>query len=89
MPDIRHEPALQRFTLMNTEDGEIGLLQYRIADGRFDITDTRINPKYRGQGLARHLVNAAVAEAEKLGLDLASSCDYAEAILVREGRLKG
>lgn len=86
MLNIRHQIDLQKFVLLS--DGEtVGDLSYR-ADGKvLEITYTRIEPEHRGKGYARRLVNAAVQEAEKHGLALAASCDYAEQILAREGRL--
>lgn len=86
MPTIQHQAELQRFSL--TDNGaEIGVLMYQFRDGRLNITHTRVDPKYRGQGLANLLVQAAIREAEHLGVGLDADCDYAEQVLAREGRL--
>lgn len=86
MPNIRHQTESQKFVLL-ADDEIVGELDYRTLGNTLDITHTRIEPQHRGKGLARHLVNAAIQEAEKNGLNLTASCDYAEQILAREGRL--
>ncbi|WP_255464532.1 GNAT family N-acetyltransferase [Neisseria yangbaofengii] len=86
MPNIQHQIESQKFVLL-ADDEIVGELDYRKLGNALDITHTRIEPKYRGKGLARYLVNAAIQEAEKNGLDLTASCDYAEQILAGEGRL--
>ncbi|QEY24651.1 GNAT family N-acetyltransferase [Neisseria animalis] len=53
-----------------------------------DITHTGVNPAYQGRGLARVLVEAAMAEAEQSGWTMAASCDYAHGVLARVGRLQ-
>ncbi|ATD64791.1 N-acetyltransferase [Neisseria weixii] len=86
MPNIQHQAESQKFFLL-ADDEIIGELDYRTLNNTLDITHTRIEPQHRGKGLARHLVNAAIREAEKNSLNLTASCDYAEQILAREGRL--
>ncbi|UOO80802.1 N-acetyltransferase [Uruburuella testudinis] len=85
MLNIQHQADRQRFSL--TLDGaEIGHLDYSIIGGSWDITETRVSPEARGQGLARRLVDAAVKEADKQGIPITASCDYADEIFAREGR---
>ncbi|PSJ81478.1 GNAT family N-acetyltransferase [Neisseria iguanae] len=86
MPVIQHQTDSQRFILLADEE-ITGELDYRIIGNSLDITHTHIEPQHRGKGLARHLVNAAIQEAEKNGLGLTASCNYAEQILAQERRL--
>ncbi|WP_416190731.1 GNAT family N-acetyltransferase [Neisseria sp. CCUG12390] len=86
MAQIQHQPDAQRFVLLS-DDEIVGELDYRTLGNTLDITHTRIDPQHRGKGLARLLVDAAIQEAGKNGLALTASCDYAEQILAREGRL--
>ncbi|MDO5640143.1 MAG: GNAT family N-acetyltransferase [Neisseria sp.] len=86
MLNIRHQADQQRFALI-LDDEEIGYLDYKVVGGSWDITETRVSPSARGQGLGRRLVDAALKEADKQGIPVSASCDYAEEILAREGRL--
>ncbi|ASK26603.1 GNAT family N-acetyltransferase [Neisseria chenwenguii] len=86
MPTVKHYPEAHCFVLSH-ENEIAGELDYRLADGMFNIVHTRVDPKFRGQGLAKHLLDAAVAEAGKLGLPLEAECGYAEEVLTREGLL--
>lgn len=86
MLNIQHQADRQRFAL-TLDNEEIGYLEYKVMGGSWDITETRISPSARGQGLARRLVEAAIKEADKQGIPISASCDYAEEILAHNGRL--
>ncbi len=86
MLTIQHQAEQQRFALI-LDGQEIGHLDYKIIGGGWNITETRIAPESRGQGLARRLVEAALKEADKQGIPISASCDYAEEIMARDGRL--
>ncbi|UOO83007.1 N-acetyltransferase [Uruburuella testudinis] len=87
MNQITHHPDTQRFTLTHNGDEQAGYLTYRIiSNGRWDINHTVIRPPLRGRGLARLLVEAAIAEAEKQHIRLQASCGYADIILQRSNK---
>ncbi len=86
MPEIVHEPEAQRFVLLD-QAKEIGHLDYQLHDMTMNITHTHVDAAYQGQGLARHLVEAAMAAAEQAGWAMRASCDYAERVLVKAGHL--
>lgn len=86
MLNIQHQEDRHRFSL-TLDDKEIGHLDYQVSGGSWDITETRISPDARGQGLGRRLVDAAIKEADHRGIPISASCDYAEEIMARSGRL--
>lgn len=82
MNTVEHLPEQQVFVLLNHSQ-EIGRLKYEVSDGQWNISHTVVDPAFQGRGLARVLVDAAVAEAEKHRIRLTASCEYAEHILNR------
>ena len=68
------------------DDEEIGYIEYRQNNRGWEITETRIMPDFRGQSLARLLVDHVISEADRQGLAISASCDYAEEVLARSGR---
>lgn len=86
MNNIQHHPDNNRFTLSKEDGEEIGYLEYRLIGNSWNITETRIAPQYRGQGLAHFLVSSVIKEADKLGVNITASCDYAEQVIARLGR---
>ncbi|UOO77505.1 N-acetyltransferase [Neisseria sp. Dent CA1/247] len=82
MNTVQHLPEQQTFILLKDNE-EAGHLKYDVSDGLWNITHTVVNPAFRGQGLARILVDAAIAEAEKRNIRLKADCDYAAAVLAK------
>jgi len=80
--DVVHEPEAARFVLRHDQT-EVGELTYRRSGGRAALLHTEVQPRLRGQGLARDLVLAAVdwARAEQLKLD--PLCWYTRVVLER------
>ena len=85
MRHIQHQPEQHRFALMK-DDEEIGYIEYRQNNRGWEITETRIMPDFRGQSLARLLVDHVISEADRQGLAISASYDYAEEVLARSGR---
>jgi len=46
-----------------------GFLFYAVEDGRMNLVMLNVVPEHQGRGLAKALLGAAVAEAQKLGLN--------------------
>ncbi len=80
MNSIHYQAEQQRFSLMQN-GREAGYLTYRKNGDAWNIDHTVVSPEYRGQGLARLLVDAAITEAEKQNIRLSASCSYAADIL--------
>ncbi len=83
MNHIQHHAERHMFTLLQ-DKRQAGYLSYRPGPGGWDIEHTVIDPAYRGQGLARLLVDAAIAEAARQNIRLSASCSYAAAVLARQ-----
>ena len=58
-----------------------GYLTYSVHDMALDIKHTVVDPKFRGKGLGRILVDNAIEYAEKEGLTIIPSCSYAERVM--------
>ena len=86
MPDATvpvplHEPERDRFSI--TEDGQLAVVDYTIADGVMTIQHTRVPEAIGGRGIAGILVRAALDHARNLGLKVRPDCSYANAWMRR------
>ena len=80
MNNIQYDAAKCHFSF--TQNGhEVGYLTYRLLGSTWEINHTVVSPKHQGQGLARQLVEAAIAEAKTQNIGLQASCSYADKIL--------
>ncbi|EGV37163.1 GNAT family N-acetyltransferase [Neisseria weaveri] len=79
---VQHFPETRTFILSVGRE-QAGHLNYEISDGIWNITHTVVDPAFRGQGLAKVLVEAAIEEAKKHQVGLTASCDYAAAVLAK------
>ncbi len=80
--EVVHEAAASRFVLRHRQD-EVGELTYRRSGARAALMHTEVQPRLRGQGLARDLVLAAVAWARAENLKLDPVCWYTRVVLER------
>jgi uncharacterized protein len=74
-----HDPNSQRFALA-LPDGKAEL-HYENLGGMMTITHTFVSPALRGQGLAGHLMQAALNWAREKNLKVAPQCSYAARFL--------
>jgi predicted GNAT family acetyltransferase len=76
---IRHEPALARYTLRL--DGEnVGLADYQATAREVRFTHTEIDPAHRDQGLAAILIEHALDDVRtRTGLRVVAECPYVAA----------
>lgn len=72
------------------QDGtRIGEMTYqRLDDSRVLIDHTLVHEQWRGRGIARHLLDAAVAWARRSGITLEASCSYVLAQFARDASLR-
>jgi len=81
---ITHHPEEKHFLAMEGSI-EMGFLSYEWeSETCFAITHTVVDEAYRGQGVARALVDAAIAFAKKNGYTIHPVCSYAKAVIERK-----
>jgi predicted GNAT family acetyltransferase len=86
---ISHEERGTRGAFFLDRAGvRIAELTYQRADAsRVIIDHTEVDPSLRGQGVARRLLDAAVAWARQSGTKITPHCSYATAVFARDKSL--
>ena len=81
--EIRHETIKRKWMFVVDKDGtRVAELDYFAnAPGEITIYHTEIDEKYRGQGLGRDLVAAAVKHARDNTLRIIPKCQFAARII--------
>jgi predicted GNAT family acetyltransferase len=79
--EVRHEEAGGRGAFFIAGEGRrIALQTYRRIDPQHVVIDhTEVDPSLQGRGIARRLLDAAVAWARATGTRVAATCPYARA----------
>jgi predicted GNAT family acetyltransferase len=81
---VTHDAKAGRFVA--AVDGHEVYTRYRHADDRtVDFVSTFTPPELRGRGLARVVVDAALAWARAEGKEVRASCWYVAKVLEEEG----
>jgi predicted GNAT family acetyltransferase len=88
--EIRHEEAEGRGAFFIEDDGRrIAEQAYRrLAERRVRIVHTEVDPSLRGHGVARRLLDTAVAWARSTGTRVEASCPYARAQFERDASIR-
>jgi len=74
-PVVTHAPQLSRYELLL--DGElVGLADYVRQNDRIVFTHTEVDPERRGNGWAQLLVESALRDAEREGLEVVPLCPF-------------
>ncbi|MEJ0100238.1 MAG: GNAT family N-acetyltransferase [Pseudomonadota bacterium] len=86
---ISHEEQGGRGAFYLARDGRrIAEMTYQRNDAaRITIDHTEVDPSLRGQGIARHLLDAAVAWARQSGIRITPRCSYVVAEFARDKTL--
>lgn len=86
---IRHEQRGQGGIFVASEGEQIiGEMTYgRHRDGPMEIDHTWVDPRARGQGLARQLVEAGITHARAQGLKILPLCSYVVKVFDEEPNL--
>lgn len=86
---VQHEEQGQRGEFFIQQDGRrIAEMTYRRHASIATIDHTEVDMALRGGGVARKLVDSAVAWARSSGVKLRSTCSYASAVLARDASLR-
>src|SRR4051812_2506308 len=87
---IRHEePDGHGAFFIETEGGRAAELLYtRSGDGRVNILHTEVGPALQGRGIARRLLNAAVAWARETNTRISATCPYAKAQFEKDASIR-
>lgn len=59
----------------------IGECEFTVNDNTWTITHTLVNDNYRGQGIAKKLVNSIIANSQNENITLLATCSYAKKVL--------
>ena len=62
---------------------EIGICKFIENENTWNIIHTVVDNKYRGQGIARKLVDCVIENAKKYNKNLIAECSYAQKVLER------
>ena len=62
---------------------EIGICEFIENENTWNIIHTVVDNKYRGQGIARKLVDCVIENAKKYNKNLIAECSYAQKVLER------
>lgn len=84
--EITHKTSPEGGFFLAEEDGQrMGYLSYEWADNTvFAIMHTVVDEAFRGRGIAKALLDAAVAFAQENGYKIRPVCPYAEAVFNRD-----
>lgn len=73
--DVQHDEPASRYVLRRAGN-DIGLLEYRRVGDVLEVTDVRIFPGIRGEGLGGVLARDALVDIREHGLKVHPSCWY-------------
>ncbi|MBR3406206.1 MAG: N-acetyltransferase [Bacteroidales bacterium] len=84
--EITHKNNLEQGFFLAEEDGvRMGYLSYEwVSDIAFAIMHTVVEPAFQGRGVARALLDAAVAFARENSYKIRPVCPYAEKVMGRD-----
>jgi ribosomal protein S18 acetylase RimI-like enzyme len=63
--ELMRAPHLRSYILVNSAQQELAFGQFYLRLGRYHLGRLAVNPQYRGQGLAKHLIRHLLAQASK------------------------
>lgn len=80
MADIRNNPTGHRYEIV--ADGDLaGFVDYRLDDAAITFTHAETLPGHEGKGLARQLVEFALADARAQQLSVLPRCPYVRKVI--------
>jgi predicted GNAT family acetyltransferase len=90
LPPIEHEERARHGEFFIALDGtrEARMIYRRLAESLVSIDHTEVAPELSGQGIARRLLDAAVAWARETGTRFVVTCPYATAQFDRDPSIR-
>ena len=82
MIEIKYEKESNRAVAF-IDNVEVGECVYEVGDNVWNIIHTEVDSTYRGQGIAKKLVECIIENAKKENKKLIASCSYAKIVLER------
>lgn len=81
-----YEKDRNRIVAKDEAGKEVGEITYlpQDPDPIWDVTHTYVDPDYRGQDIARKLVEAIASEARQCGVKIIPTCPYTKKVLHRD-----
>lgn len=73
--EVADRPERNRFELV--ADGVVAELRYRVHDHELVLVHTGVPDELSGRGIGGRLVQAAIARADREGLDIVAQCSFA------------
>jgi predicted GNAT family acetyltransferase len=88
--EVRHEESGGRGAFFVEREGErLAEMTYsRAAEHRVIIDHTEVHPKLQGLGVARRLLDTAVAWARTTGTRVMATCPYAKAQFEKDASIR-
>ena len=80
MIEIRYEKENNQSAAYDCDE-QIGVCQYQVFRGGWNIFHTFTEPEYGGQGIARKLVQCVAEQAKNDSVKLEATCWYAKKVL--------
>lgn len=71
------------------EDKVVGKIEFVKDGNELTITHTIVNPLFRGQGIAKILMEKVINEAKEKGLKIIPVCSYAVSYFEKNPKYKG
>lgn len=89
-PPITHSESGDRGVFALDRDGRrVAEMTYRrIGESRIVVDHTFVDPSLRGHGVARQLLDAAVAWARQGGIKISATCSYVAVQFARDASLR-
>lgn len=87
---IQHEEKEGRGAFLIAAEGKrlAEMVYTRKGEGRVVIIHTAVDPQLQGRGIARRLLDAAVAWARETGTRVSATCPYAKAQFEKDASIR-
>ena len=63
-------------------NNEIGICEFKVSDEGWNIFHTEVNSDYKGQGIAKRLLDVIVNEARNKKIKIIPECSYAKKVMI-------